>query len=92
MQETAQQLIFICGVNANFEICEELAALDILKGTTTGEVIFAKVCQTTEELDLHWSKLASMTTGGAPSMVGMSRGLIRRMNRETEEGGLPALL
>ncbi|KAJ4927848.1 hypothetical protein JOQ06_015650, partial [Pogonophryne albipinna] len=73
-------------------MCEELAALQSLKGTTTGEDIFGKVCQTMEELDLDWSKLASITTDGAPSMVGASRGLIGRMNREMEERGLTALL
>ena len=73
-------------------MCEELAALQNLKGTTTGEVIFGKVCHTIKELDLDWSKLASITTDGAPSMVGMFRGLIGRMNREMEERGLPALL
>ncbi|XP_027230682.2 general transcription factor II-I repeat domain-containing protein 2-like [Penaeus vannamei] len=92
VQDSAQLLIFIRGVSANFEMCEELAALQSLKGTTTGEDIFGKVYQTMEELDLDWSKLASITTDGAPRMVGMSRGLIGRMNREMEERGLTAPL
>ena len=66
VQDTAQLLIFIRGVNANFEMCEELAALQSLKGTTTGEDILGKVGQTMEQLDLDWSKLASITTDGAP--------------------------
>lgn len=85
VQDTAQLLIFLCGVNSNFELSEELAALQSLKGTTTGEDIFGKACQTMEELGLDWSKLVSITTDGAPSMVGTSRGLIGRMNREMEE-------
>ncbi|XP_008333358.2 general transcription factor II-I repeat domain-containing protein 2-like isoform X2 [Cynoglossus semilaevis] len=92
VQDTAQLLIFIRGISANFEMCEELAALQSLKGTTTGEDIFGKVYQTIEELGLDWSKLASITTDGAPSMVGVSRGLIGRMNREMEERGLTAPL
>ena len=92
VEDTAQLLIFIRGVNANFEMCEELAALHSFKGTTMGKVIFGKVCQTMKELDLDWSKLASITTDRVPSMVGMSRGLIGRMNREMEERSLPALL
>ena len=92
VQDTAQLLIFIRGVNANFEMCEELAALQSLKGATTGEVIFGKlVCQIMKELDLDWLKLASITIDEAHSMVGMSRVLIGRMNREMEERGLPAL-
>ncbi|XP_023265197.1 general transcription factor II-I repeat domain-containing protein 2-like [Seriola lalandi dorsalis] len=92
VQDTAQLLIFIRGVSANFEMYEELAALKSLKGTTTGEDIFCQVCQTMEDLDLDWSKLASITTDGALSMVGVSRGLIGRMNREMEERGLTAPL
>lgn len=92
VQDTAELLIFIRGVTANFEMCEELAALQSLKGTTTGEDIFDKVCQTMQQLDLDWAKLASITTDGAPSMVGAYRGLIGRMNREMEERGLTAPL
>uniref|UniRef100_A0A3B1JEN7 HAT C-terminal dimerisation domain-containing protein n=1 Tax=Astyanax mexicanus TaxID=7994 RepID=A0A3B1JEN7_ASTMX len=71
---------------------EELAALQSLKGTTTGEDIFGKVCQTMQDLDLDWSKLASITTDGAPCMVGASRGLTGRVKREMEERGLTAPL
>ena len=63
-------LIFLRGVNSNFEVSEELAALKSLKGTMTGEYIFGKVCQPMGELDLDWSKLASITTDGAPSTYG----------------------
>ncbi|KAI7795426.1 putative general transcription factor II-I repeat domain-containing protein 2-like, partial [Triplophysa rosa] len=88
VQDTAQLLIFLRGVNSNFEVSEELAALQSLKGTTTEQDIFGKVCQTMGELGLDWSKLASITTDGVPSMVGASRRLIGRMNKEMEERGL----
>lgn len=92
VQDTAQLLIFIIGVSANFEMCEELAALQSLKGTTMGEDIFDKVCQTMEEVDLDWAKLASIMTDGVPCMVGPSLGLIGRVNWEMEERGLTAPL
>ncbi|KAI7790369.1 putative general transcription factor II-I repeat domain-containing protein 2-like [Triplophysa rosa] len=88
VQDTAQLLIFLRRVSSNFEVSEELAALQSLKGTTTGEDIFGKVCQTMGDLGLDWSKLASITTDGAPSMVGASRGLIGHMNKEMEERAL----
>lgn len=88
MQDTAQLLIFIQGVNSDFEVSEELAALQSLSDTTTGEDIFCKVRQMMEELDLDWSKLASITTDGALSMIGASRGLVGRIKREMEERGL----
>ncbi|KAI5098257.1 general transcription factor II-I repeat domain-containing protein 2-like [Silurus meridionalis] len=43
VQDTAELLILIRGVTTNFEMCEELAALQSLKGTTTGKDIFDKV-------------------------------------------------
>ena len=89
VQDTAQLLIFIRGVNSNFEVSEDLAALQSLTDTTTGEDIFGKVCQTMEKLNLDWSKLASITTDGAPSMIGASRGLVRRMKREERGLTLP---
>ncbi|XP_078521639.1 general transcription factor II-I repeat domain-containing protein 2-like [Lissotriton helveticus] len=88
VQDTAQLLIYILGVNSSFEVSEELEALQSLTDTTTGEDIFCKVRQTMEELDLDWAKLASITTVGAPSMVGAPWGLVGHIKREMEERGL----
>lgn len=88
VQDTAQLLIFIRGVNTRFEVSEELASLRSLKGTTTGEDLFVEVCKTMGELGLQWSNFASVTTDGAPSMVGATRGLVGRLNGEFEERGL----
>ncbi|KAM9316753.1 general transcription factor II-I repeat domain-containing protein 2-like [Gastrophryne carolinensis] len=82
---SAQLLIFIRGTNDNFEVTEELAALQSIKGTTTGEDIYEKVCQTVNGLELDWAKLASVTTDGAPSMVGSKKGVIARINQEMDK-------
>ena len=91
VQDTAQLLVFIRGVTPtngdNFEISEELAALQSLKGTTRGEDIFVKVSQTMTDLELDWSKLVNITTDGAPSMTGATRGLVGHINREMDERG-----
>ncbi len=42
VQDTAQLLIFLRGVSSNFEVSEELAALQSLKGTTTGRIFLVK--------------------------------------------------
>ena len=60
-----QLLIFIRGIDEMFQITEELAALQSLKGTTTGEDIFAAVCETITQLNLNWSQLKGATTDGA---------------------------
>lgn len=86
--DTAQLLIFIRGINENFEITEELAALKSLKGTTTGENIFQKVLETMQELQLSWKHLRSVTTDGAKNMTGANIGLIGRINKEMENAHL----
>ncbi|XP_069812872.1 general transcription factor II-I repeat domain-containing protein 2-like [Dendropsophus ebraccatus] len=80
----SELLIIIFGINENFEVTEELAALQSIKGTTTGEDIYEKVSQTVKDLELDWAKLASVTTDGAPSMVGSKKGVIARINQEME--------
>ncbi|XP_069610761.1 general transcription factor II-I repeat domain-containing protein 2-like [Ranitomeya imitator] len=85
VRDSAQLLIFIRGTNDNFEVMEELAALQSIKGTTTGEDIYGKLSQTVKDLELDWAKLASVTTDGAPSMVGCKKGVIARIKQEMDK-------
>ncbi|XP_041447439.1 general transcription factor II-I repeat domain-containing protein 2-like [Xenopus laevis] len=85
VRDSAQLLIFIRATNDHFEVTEELAALQSIKGTTTGEDIYEKVCQTMNDLELDWAKLASVTTDGAPSMVGSMKGVVGRINKEMDQ-------
>lgn len=85
MVDTAQLLIFVRGVNANFEITEELAALESLSGTTTGEDIFKALLNTFKNLGLDFENLVSITTDGAKSMIGSKSGLIGRINSKMSE-------
>lgn len=50
--DTAQLLIFIRGVDNNFQIMEDLCALRSMKGTTTSENLFLEVLQAVKNLDL----------------------------------------
>eukprot|EP00102_Acyrthosiphon_pisum_P014337 XP_008184341.1 PREDICTED: general transcription factor II-I repeat domain-containing protein 2-like [Acyrthosiphon pisum] len=85
MVDTAQLLIFLRGVNANFEITEELGALESLSGTTTGEDIFKALLNTFKNLGLDFENLVSITTDGAKSMIGSKSGLIGRINSKMSE-------
>lgn len=89
VRDSAQLLIFIRGINSQFEVTEELAALQSIKGTTTGEDIYERVCQTVTDLELDWGKLASVTTDGAPSMVGSVKGVVTRINQEMDKHSYP---
>ncbi|XP_077112974.1 general transcription factor II-I repeat domain-containing protein 2A-like [Ranitomeya variabilis] len=85
VRDSAQLLIFIRGTNDNFEVIEELAALQSIKGTTTGEDIYEKLSKTVKDLELDWAKLSSVTTDGAPSMVGSKKGVIARIKQEMDK-------
>jgi len=62
--DTAQLLVFVRAVNENFELTQELAGMASLHVRTTGEDIFGGVNSVLENLDVQWSKLASVTTDG----------------------------
>ena len=70
VKDTAQLLVFIRGIDENFEITEELLSLEHFNDTTTGQDLFESVenCLDRSGLPLH--KLASITTDGAPALTG----------------------
>ncbi|CAI6372756.1 unnamed protein product [Macrosiphum euphorbiae] len=79
VSDTAQLLIFIRGIDTDYNITEELASLESISGTTKGADIFEKVNCCIENLGLTWEKLCSITTDGAPNMVGRNTGLVGRI-------------
>ena len=72
------------GIDATFQVTEELAALQSLKGMTTGEDIFLKLCETLKMLELKWENLKSVTTDGAKNMIGSKFWVVGRINVEME--------
>ena len=65
-----QMLIFLRGITADFQITEELAAMQSMKGTTTGNDLFREVKSCLDMLGLKWDKLAGVTTDGSPNLTG----------------------
>jgi hypothetical protein len=90
--DTAQLHIFVRVIDAEFEITEELAGLQSLKGTTTGEGIFQKLCETLKSLHLNWKELCFVTTDGAKSMVGSNSGVVIRIKTEIEGSNFSPLM
>ena len=80
IEETAQLLMFIRGIDENFEIIEELLTLEHLKDTTTGQDLFESVENCLDRSGLPFHKLASITTDGAPALTGKNVGLIKLLN------------
>lgn len=66
-------LIFIRGINDNFEITEEFLAMESLKGKTRGEDLNNSVSVAMVRHKLHWSTLINVTTDGLPNLTGKKR-------------------
>jgi len=64
----------------NFEITEDLGALESPSGTTTGEYIFKAISNTLENLGFTFEYLVSVITDGTKSMIGCKIGLLGRKN------------
>lgn len=80
--DTAQLLIFIRGIDDNFNIYEELADLCSLKGTTIGEDLFESINKCLNNLGLEWKKLVSITTDGGKNMSGSNKGVVGRIKKK----------
>ncbi|KAG7176846.1 General transcription factor II-I repeat domain-containing protein 2A-like 1, partial [Homarus americanus] len=72
--DVAQLSIFIRGIDDHFSVYEELVSLESLHGKTRGSDIFDKVKSCLENLQLDSSKLITVCTDGAPSMIGKVAG------------------
>ncbi|XP_059409354.1 uncharacterized protein LOC132143206 [Carassius carassius] len=58
VRDTAQLLIFLRGLTADFQVKEELASMHSMKGTTTGNDLFKEVNECLDKLGLKWENLA----------------------------------
>ena len=78
VRDTAQLLVFVCGI-MNFKITEELAAMHSIKGTMTGRYLFMEVNTCMDSLGLKWDRLTSVTTDGCPNQMGKNVRLLKCM-------------
>ena len=85
IKNTAQILIFIRGINDNFEITEELLAMESLKGRTRGEDLFIKISSVIDKFKLPWSKLINVTIDGSPNLTGKNIGQLKRLQDKMKE-------
>ncbi|KAJ8872490.1 hypothetical protein PR048_026096, partial [Dryococelus australis] len=77
LTDTAQFLIFVRGVEDNFELTEQLAGLYSMQSQTTGKAIANQVNKcVTERLQITYENLVVICTDGAPSMCGKNIGAV----------------
>jgi hypothetical protein len=80
--DTAQLAVFIRFILPDFVVREELLGLVGLKGNTTGSDIKCALVQLLETHNIEPSKLAAVTTDGAPSMIGRYIGAVTLLRQE----------
>uniref|UniRef100_K7FWM9 SPIN-DOC-like zinc-finger domain-containing protein n=1 Tax=Pelodiscus sinensis TaxID=13735 RepID=K7FWM9_PELSI len=69
LKHTAQLLIFIRGIDKNFEMTEELAGMCSMTGRTTGKEISSEVVKcVNDKSGLDFTKLVAICTDGVPAM------------------------
>ena len=85
--DTAQLAVFVRGVSSNFDIFEDFLKLIPTKGTTTGADILKALLQCINSLSLDLSKLVSVTTDEAPSMIGKNKGAVALLQKHLEDLG-----
>ena len=85
--DTAQLAVFVRGVSSNFDIFEDFLEVISTKGTTTGAHILKALLQCINSLSLDLSKLVSVTTDGAPAMIGKNKGAVALLQKHLEDLG-----
>lgn len=87
VKNTAQLAILIRGINASFQVTEELAALVPMKSTTTGKDLMEAVMTCMKDLELSFKNLSGLATDGAPSMTGKKTGVVALVRNEKQLQG-----
>lgn len=82
--DVAQLGIFIRGVDASLTVTEEFVALVPMTDTTTANDVFASLVGALDRLEVDWSRLVSVATDGAPSMVGKKAGVVVKLREKIQ--------
>lgn len=85
--DASQLLVFIRGVDSDFNVTQELASVHSMHGTVTGEDIFKYVEKTLLEYHLEWNKLKCVTIDGGKNISGVKKCLVEQIAKAAEVGG-----
>ncbi|XP_076043679.1 general transcription factor II-I repeat domain-containing protein 2A-like [Oratosquilla oratoria] len=80
-------LVFIPGVDSEFNVTQELASVHSMHTTTTGEDIFNEVSKTMTEYYLEWKQVQCVTVDEGKNMSGTKKGLVGQITTACEVGG-----
>ena len=75
-------MIFIQGVNSDFNVQEDLLLVKTMRKTTDDEGLFEKLLLAMRKFNLPFEILSRFTTDGAPVMAGSQKGLTALVKKE----------
>jgi hypothetical protein len=84
-RDTVQLAIIIHGIDENFKIMEELAALVPFKGTRKATDLFTTLQNTFQTCQLKINNMPALTTDSTPAMSGNKYGVVAMIKTDAEE-------
>ncbi|XP_045105202.1 SCAN domain-containing protein 3-like [Portunus trituberculatus] len=84
--DNAQLLVYVRFCNKDKkEICEDLLGVTPLETHTRGEDIYAAIKEMLRKRGIDLKQVVSVTTDGAPAMIGKERGAVSRMKEDNPD-------
>uniref|UniRef100_A0A9J8DFF8 SPIN-DOC-like zinc-finger domain-containing protein n=1 Tax=Cyprinus carpio carpio TaxID=630221 RepID=A0A9J8DFF8_CYPCA len=86
VSDNAQLLVFVRFFNKDKEeFCEDLLGVTPLQTSTRGEDIYLAIKEMLKKRAIELKQVVSITTDGAPAMVGRERGAVARMKDDNPQ-------
>uniref|UniRef100_A0A3Q3BZE1 Uncharacterized protein n=1 Tax=Haplochromis burtoni TaxID=8153 RepID=A0A3Q3BZE1_HAPBU len=86
VSDNAQLLVYVRFFNNDKkEFCEDLLSVTSLHSTTRGEDIYVAIKEMLTKRGIEPNQVVSITTDGAPAMMGREKGAVARMKEDNPE-------
>ncbi|XP_038158921.1 SCAN domain-containing protein 3-like [Cyprinodon tularosa] len=86
VSDNAQLLVYIRFLNREKnQFCEDLLGVTPLQTTTKGEDIYLAIKETPAKRGIEPTKVISITTDGAPAMIGREKGAVARFKEDNAD-------
>jgi len=86
VSDNAQLLVFVRFFNIDKEkFCEDLLGVTPLQTSTRGEDIYLAIKEMLKKRAIEMKQVVSITTDGAPAMVGRERGAVARLKEDNPQ-------
>ncbi|XP_049792521.1 general transcription factor II-I repeat domain-containing protein 2-like [Schistocerca nitens] len=84
IEDTAQVLIFIRGINEHFVITDELLGIVSMKNRTTAQDLLECIVNCVETSGLSWNKMVSIKTDGSRAFCGKNIGMVKLLKNKLQ--------